>query len=284
MLRMDPNAQRKIRDTEAINLVSRNCRNINSNKTDLKYLLNTKEIKIAALSETWVKPDAHCRVGGYNVIRNDRNDGKGGTALLIRQDITFEVIPLNRQNYYFEVTVAKVAAITIVSFYIPPNALLLPSQLTSLTNSLNSSFILCGDINGHSQQWGSHMKNKVSEILENITDQFKLCLLNDGKSTCINPPGQMDSLLDLVFSTPDLAPYTECYTMEDTYGSHHCPVLTRIVHQHTNNVSTSLSAPVRYNIKKAIWNLYTNFCQNNTAVLSDNSASSPTPWWDSECG
>lgn len=62
-----------------------NCRSLYSKTPDLIHLINKFDPSIIALSETWLKPGSNCRLSGFNILRSDRADGWGGSALLIRK-------------------------------------------------------------------------------------------------------------------------------------------------------------------------------------------------------
>lgn len=64
-----------------------NCRSAIANKTNLEHLLEDNKVDVALLSETWFKPGRYVAFSGYNVERNDRHDGHGGVAILIKTSI-----------------------------------------------------------------------------------------------------------------------------------------------------------------------------------------------------
>lgn len=63
-----------------------------SKKSDLIHLVNSFKPFAFALSETWLKPGALFRVSGYSCLREDRPDGYGGVALLIRNSVLFSSV------------------------------------------------------------------------------------------------------------------------------------------------------------------------------------------------
>ncbi|XP_018373152.1 PREDICTED: RNA-directed DNA polymerase from mobile element jockey-like [Trachymyrmex cornetzi] len=50
------------------------------------------------------------------------------------------------------------------------------------------------------------------------------CIINDGKSTFLTPPGSNKSAIDVSIASADLAPLCEVVTEEDTGGSDHFPI------------------------------------------------------------
>lgn len=71
-----------------------NIRSVQANKANLCDLLQPYNIQIAALSETWLDPGQFFNIAGFSVLRCDRFDGYGGSALLVRQDIPYVELPI----------------------------------------------------------------------------------------------------------------------------------------------------------------------------------------------
>lgn len=96
-----------------------NCRSVNNKKHEIGHLINKYKPCILALQETWLKPDSLFKVPGYACIREDRLDGHGGVALLIRHSCKFTHIPLPNHNPDFSIIATSVNNICLVSVYIP---------------------------------------------------------------------------------------------------------------------------------------------------------------------
>ena len=87
---------------DKINIGQWNCRSAISNKVNLENLLFEEKIHLAMLSETWFKPERYIAFSGYNIVRNDRLDGKGGVAILLKQNIKYtEISGPNLDNIFY---------------------------------------------------------------------------------------------------------------------------------------------------------------------------------------
>lgn len=73
-------------------LVLWNIRSIRSNRDYLASLLSSRSPDVIVLNETWLKKDQSVNFKNYVSVRQDRNDGKGGIAFLIKKIIPFRVI------------------------------------------------------------------------------------------------------------------------------------------------------------------------------------------------
>lgn len=52
-----------------------------SNKNSFLNFLSNNSIDIGLISETWCKPNMRICFPGYNIVRKDRADGYGGSAI-----------------------------------------------------------------------------------------------------------------------------------------------------------------------------------------------------------
>lgn len=66
-----------------------NCRSVNSEKSDLIHIINKYHPTIVCLQETWLKPESVIKIQGYSCIREDRSDGYGGGAILVKHTFSF---------------------------------------------------------------------------------------------------------------------------------------------------------------------------------------------------
>lgn len=68
-------------------------RSLNANKPFIEEYLNKNQIHVAMLSETWLKDTTNTKIKSYNLIAKNRSDGKGGVAFLIKEDISYKILP-----------------------------------------------------------------------------------------------------------------------------------------------------------------------------------------------
>lgn len=66
-----------------------NARSAVANKRSLESTLFHVNIDLALISETWFKPGVYYNYRGYNIVRTDREDGRTGAAVFIREKNIF---------------------------------------------------------------------------------------------------------------------------------------------------------------------------------------------------
>ena len=65
-----------------------NCRSIKANLIDFKHYINSKELDIICLTETWCKITIKFKINNYKIFRSDRFDQRlGGVGILIKHSI-----------------------------------------------------------------------------------------------------------------------------------------------------------------------------------------------------
>ena len=74
-------------EKDKLSFLQWNSRSIKSNKNSLKNVLSENEMDIILLSETWLKPEDTIYFNNYNIVRQNRNDGFAGVAILIKKDV-----------------------------------------------------------------------------------------------------------------------------------------------------------------------------------------------------
>lgn len=95
-----------------------NCQSITPNKSDLIYLLNKYKPYICALQETWLKPGSLFKIRGYSCLREDRVDGHGGVAMLVKHPLSFSLFSIPSHSNNFSIIAALVENICYVSMYL----------------------------------------------------------------------------------------------------------------------------------------------------------------------
>ncbi|GBO16985.1 hypothetical protein AVEN_48016-1 [Araneus ventricosus] len=129
--------------------------------SDLKDILNSYQPACVALQETHLKPENSFRLHGYTVFRKDHpaNRASGGVALLISNNIPSSLLTLNTPFQAIAAQIFTHKLITVCSLYLPPNTHIDQTNLNNLMLQLPEPFVILGDLNGHSQIWGSDDTN-----------------------------------------------------------------------------------------------------------------------------
>ena len=289
-----------------------NCRSIRRKKHELIYLINQFKPVLLAISETWLVPGSIFRMPGFACLRDDRDDGWAGCALLVSRSIPFSQIQIPVHSSELHIVAVKAFKFSFVSCYIPhPNSRII-TELNTILSSIPGPLIVSGDFNCHHTMWGSHNIDTSSSFFLDLLDDINLCILNDGSATRRVSPGQNVSVPDLTLSSPSLVNSLSWSVLSNSYGSDHFPILIR--HFLLPPSPPPLPPLQRYRLSEADWDKYCNIldCKitrlppidnsNFLAIYEDfvsylftaadksiplkNSSRglipSP-PWWDSEC-
>ena len=167
-----------------------------------------------------------------------------------------------------EVVAARVGTaqgpVTVVCAYFSPNLagpnVVWPNKgswlyddLSQVLDTLPTPLILCGDLNAHSERWGSTTTTGRGENVEELADHYGLQVLNTGEPTFRSGAAGSLSVLDLALATRDIAPHCQWNVLDDDGGSDHYPTVV-VVDQRPH--ALSLKPPSRWIPEKADWSLY----------------------------
>lgn len=81
-----------------------------------------------------------------------------------------------------------------------------------------------GDFNAHNVIWGSETTDKRGKLIENLTNNEQLIILNNGQPTHVSANGTFTTI-DLALSSPSVANFFNTYVLEDSYSSDHFPLV-----------------------------------------------------------
>lgn len=242
----------------ACKIIQWNARSVKANKDSLRHLMLQTTIDIFAITETWLKPNEPFAYPGYIVVRDDRDDGYGGAALLIKQGIIFSVVSTVTQHDTLQIVGIRLHIkdlyLTIVSAYKAPGVRLSKQQLTALIDSFQKPLLLLGDFNGHHTLWGCRSDDEMGKTIVDVLDLENLIVLNDGSPTRLTRPNEAPSAVDLSIASPVISTGTTWEVLPDTLGSDHLPIQIIINAKPRETVNNAISR--KWNTKKANWNLY----------------------------
>lgn len=286
-----------------------NSRSILLHKPDLINLINDYNPIVVALSETWLLPDSRFRVSGYSCLRDDNDNGYGGSALLIRRSLSFSQIPLPTHNFDFNVVAVRVLNITIISLYIPHPHISLISPLFNILYILPQPIIILGDFNAHHTSWGSHHSDSFAMALIDMFDNINVCILNDGSPTRrVYPSQNPKSAVDLSLCSPSLSSLLAWSVLPLSHGSDHFPIIISLPNR--SSVSIDSCPLFKYKVSKAEFpnfissvdikvndlsltsldnclDNYSKFIEAFTSSVSARKSRHKTkvslPWWDPDC-
>lgn len=206
-------------------IIQWNCRSIINKKSDLIHLLNKYEPFVVALCETCLKASYNFKISRYNIIREDRPDGYGGVAILIKNSVPYSIINLPTHSDDISIIAVNVNNICIVSVYIAHPSSSTSSEINHIFSLLPHPCLVLGDFNSQHQAWGSSISNCYGDDMIDIIDSHNLCTLNTGSPTRRSDPSQNTSVVDLSICTPSLASSLSWQTLPFTFGSDHYPII-----------------------------------------------------------
>lgn len=287
-----------------------NCRSAKDKKHELIYLINTHEPSIIALSETWFKPGSVFKIKGYSCLRQDRDDGYAGVALLIKNSFVHNIISLSSYND-FNIVAAIVNNLCFVSIYIHSPSFSVFQELSNILSNLPKPLLLLGDFNSHHWSFGSSKVDTNGICLLDLINDHNLCLLNTGSPTKRTNPNHHVSSVDLSIVSPCLASLLSWKTLSSTYDSDHFPIVITFPHKKSQTLPPQ--PKMKYRIIENNWPKYKTYVEENIQNLpnvSNNSTECSSslstlllkaadttfplknassgkipspPWWDSEC-
>jgi Endonuclease-reverse transcriptase/Reverse transcriptase (RNA-dependent DNA polymerase) len=236
-----------------LNFLQWNARSLLPKKQHLLDLIRENNIHVIALCETWLQNSECLHIPGFEVIRRDRPDGRGGGVLLgVRKDIGFRLKPIAEINSCemiaaaLEVTCAQGDCLNIASAYFPPDCRLNSVEFSAALTDLGSPMLVFGDFNAHSRAWGCENANLRASVMQAVFDDLSLVYLNDGSLTRIASPPYRSSAVDMTLCSSGLSLDCAWHVLDDPGGSDHLPIVTSL---------SSISVPILNDIPVPIFDL-----------------------------
>ena len=137
--------------------IQANIQGLRANKVEIRELLIKRKIDVACLQETWLDDESIGKINIplYELISDNREDGYGGAAIIIRTELNTEKLKVVPPNPYIQIVAARIkqAGLVIASVYVKPNTpiatfrSLLTLSITSLAKY--NKLIIMGDFNSH---------------------------------------------------------------------------------------------------------------------------------------
>ena len=209
-------------------ILSWNVSSIRKRESELRHILNSYQPVIALIQETHLYPGLTSpSFPGYNLLRADRQTGKGGgVALLINDRVAYT--PINFPNLAnAEVSGVRVPAggadIAICSVYVPPSRGRY-KELKAIYERLGNFYITAGDFNAHNTIWGGRTTNLSGQYLEKLLLHLDCRIHLPTSPTRIHPNNpSKDSTLDFCLTHSTLTDVK--LTVLPDGSSDHKPIL-----------------------------------------------------------
>ena len=100
------------------------------------------------------------------------------------------------------------------------------TNMDNIFNKVQAPFIIGGDFNAHSMEWGCDNNSPRAETILDALEKYNSVFLNDGSLTRIQSPPHQSSAIDLTITDTNNSFYCCWKTVNDNCGSDHVPIIT----------------------------------------------------------
>lgn len=208
---------------------------------------------VICVQETYLKPDLKYSLSGYEVIRKEGLNGRGGVAVFVKKGIKYKDVNIlqNLEGISLKVT-TNIGDLEIFNLYLSPSVIVSENELSDIL-SKNNIFV-CGDFNAKSELWGNSKTDSRGKMIENILETNDVVILNTGLKTHMYSGGE--SAIDLSFTSPRYAALSSWDVVDNTFGSDHAVIITKI-----QSIAAYEEENLgRWSFKKADWENFSREC------------------------
>ncbi|XP_045127731.1 uncharacterized protein LOC123514148 [Portunus trituberculatus] len=221
----------------ALSFMLWNARSLLCKTQELETHLGDTLPSVVGICETWLPPHLSLSFLGYNIIRKDRGQGRGGGVLLaIHDSIASSSLPIPQsQDGHLEVVAAKVGLgggwLTVAACY-NPGGTAGYREFMHYFSALQPPVLIMGDFNAHHTCWEPdlsphHHNTSGNALFQALLDLKHVSLLSPpGLATRFHPHTGAASVLDLFLGDPTFKDSTFC--TGPYMGSDHLPLLASL--------------------------------------------------------
>lgn len=245
---------------ESLNIVTWNARGIRHKSQELFEFLIQNNVHICLVTETWLNCSITLNHRGYYIYRNDRETRGGGVAIIIKNSIRHELLPVCNthiiENIGIKVPLSNDEHVNIFSCYFKGGRSrdIVRRTFASDLRILSSfdNYILGGDFNCRHSLWGCNRANCWGNILLEKLESHNITLSAPTDPTYIpSDPHRLSSTLDLFLSNiPETLSTPEVL---NALGSDHLPVKV-VLNKHFCSYDNFI-----YDYKHANWNRFSQY-------------------------
>lgn len=187
-------------------------------------------------------------------LQAGQNAARNGVAIAIKKNVPHKVIKItNTKLQAVAVRTLGTDARTYVSIYVSPRKLtakVMKEEITKIIDQIPKPFLLMGDFNAHSTEWGSFKTDRWGRAILEIVEELDLIMLNNGSSTRISKNYTCMSAIDLTISSKENQP-TNWKVDNDCRGSDHFPIIMK-----GKGKGNTYSSKQRWDLNHADWGLF----------------------------
>jgi ribonuclease HI/uncharacterized protein YjgD (DUF1641 family) len=244
--------------TNTPSVLNWNMRGYYTNINELKVIVNDFIPTFITLQETKLKQN-NINFNNYTTYIKNKTCfqdviASGGVMTLINKNVHSKSLLLDTNLQALAVQITYPTDFILCNIYLDHGHTtdFLKDELNKLIGQLGHSFLLTGDFNAHSTLWGSYKTDRRGKLIQEITEQHTLTILNEGLPTHIASSNGRLSAIDLSICTPNLTHLTEWTVLDDLHSSDHFPIV--ISFPYTRYHKTQRET---FDIKKTDWNKFT---------------------------
>ncbi|XP_055614932.1 uncharacterized protein LOC129761241 [Toxorhynchites rutilus septentrionalis] len=219
---------------EAVSIANCNACSLRSKHIELLDFLNNKEIDVAFITETHLKPEINIFLPEFRLLRLDRTSAdKGGVAVAVRRNIDCRLLPNIQLKTIEAIGIearTSIGPIIIIAAYCPKqvnirdgSAALLRNDLAKLTRR-RAKYIIAGDLNARHAIWGNRRQNRNGIILAEDLESGYYNILAPNSPTRISRSG-VHSILDIFLT---IMAISEDPLVFEELSSDHFPVVLKL--------------------------------------------------------
>lgn len=187
------------------------------------------------LTETWLQPKDRFYLKGFDVVRTDRRDQRGGgVAILVRDYLRYKIIrDLDTCNGKIEVCAIELdlkdSKLLIASCYRPPrNDPITVREWTRFFSQFRSKILIGGDFNAHHALWGDSGECAFGKGIVDSIEPLDILVLNEGQATFHSGAYNTDSAIDIKFVDDRSTLAYNWSVGESSWGSDHFPIFIEL--------------------------------------------------------
>lgn len=248
-----------------INVMFWNCRSIRNKIFELIHFLNSNNVDICLLSETWLSDENTFYHPQYSCVRRDRvGRNGGGVAILVKKTIQFNIIPCIAtevvENVGIEISFRENSNLRIYSVYFPGgqnNSVFRNKFKSDIRKMLNMpyKYLICGDLNSRHRSWNCLRANPWGNILHDCLSHFPVTISFPSTPTFFPAAANLNpSTLDLILS--NIPEFLSHPITKNDLNSDHLPIMFHVLS------STTMMENWHYNFKRANWKKYKHVLEN----------------------
>ena len=274
-------------NSKRISIFQWNCRCLNSTQHYLINHLSKFDYQILLLQSLDVRKNEAPKIEGYYYppIRQTCSE-KLYTAIYVKYGLeyTFCKSPIDHDNIKtinatcIRVKFSDKFIVNFMSLYLVNG----PDDTNTewikhlKLNEFEGNWVIGGDFNAHSPLWEDNCIHTTSKrLVENIVDS-PLVLLNDGRPTRVpHVSGHRETSIDLTLVSPNIALDSSWYTIPDTLGSDHIPIVINLKEERQKCINQEDKVP-KYQYKKADWDAFKFFLTCSANEYEQNIINSST--------